>query len=171
MSRIPLIASRSDVSGPATEAFDEIVASRGELLHPFAILLHVPEVARHAARVGATLRWSSGLSDHDRELAILTTAFAHGCDFEVEAHLPLARAAGVREDVVTSLRDGSDLPEGDEAPLVGFARELCATSAVSDGIFDAVHDRLGDAGTVELTALVGYYTMLAFCMNSVGSGG
>lgn len=171
MSRIPLIGSRSDVSGAATEVFDEIVASRGQMLHPFEILLHVPEVARHAARLGATLRWSSGLSDHDRELAIIATAFAHGCDFEVEAHLPLARAAGVREDVVTSLRDGSEPPEGDEAPLVAFVRELCATSAVTDGTFDAVHDRLGDAGTVELTALTGYYTMLAFCMNSVATGG
>jgi hypothetical protein len=40
----------------------------------------------------------------------------------------------------------------------------------SGHLFEAVLDRLGDAGVVELAALTGCYTMLAFTMNAVGTG-
>jgi 4-carboxymuconolactone decarboxylase len=164
------MSERSQVHGSAADVFDEIVASRGQMLRPFEVLLYVPEVARHAGALGATLRYASVLSDHDRELAIVATAFQHACGFELEVHEPLARAAGVRDETIAHLRDGRGDLTPDEAAIVEVAVELCATSRVSDRAFGAARDRLGDAGVIELAALVGYYTMLAFAMNAVEAG-
>ena len=49
--------------------------------------------------------------------------------------------------------------------IVGFVREMCATARVSDTAYAAARDRLGTAVVVELTTLVGYYTMFAFVIN------
>jgi hypothetical protein len=38
---------------------------------------------------------------------------------------------------------------------------------VSDPTYQSAHSRLGEAGTVELAAIIGYYTMLALFMNAV----
>src|SRR3712207_6942496 len=41
-----------------------------------------------------------------------------------------------------------------------FARELLRTGQVSDATYAPVQRLLGDKGTVELTGLVGYYSLL-----------
>ena len=57
----------------------------------------------------------------------------------------------------------------DEA-IVGFVRELCATSDVSDERLAAVEAVVGGPpAVVELAALVGYYTLLGFVMKVGGA--
>jgi len=41
---------------------------------------------------------------------------------------------------------------------------------VSDAAWGSAQDRLGPSGVVELSTLVGYYTLLAFVMNAAGAG-
>jgi hypothetical protein len=43
---------------------------------------------------------------------------------------------------------------------------LLRTSRVSDKTFQTAHKRLGDVGVVDLTALVGVYSMLGAVMNA-----
>ena len=168
MARIPLITERTDDLTPEqAETFDWVVESRGKMIRPFEVLLHSPAVARHAAELGAQLRFASSLSDHDRELVIITAARVHGCDFEWNSHRPLAEAAGVRGEVIAHLADGADVDlTTDESTLIRFVRELCETSTVSEELFSAARDRLGEVGAVELCATVGYYTMLGFVMGA-----
>lgn len=166
MARIQLITDRAQaVTDEQRETFDWVVESRGRMIRPFEVLLHVPGVAREVAELGAKIRFESTLSDHDRELVILTAAHLHHCAFEWESHLPLARAAGVRGEAIAAVQAGSatGLTETEEL-LVGFVRELCAESTVSEGRFAAVRDYLGEAGVVQLSATVGYYTLLAMVM-------
>ena len=166
MARVKLITDRDQtVSEEQRETFDWVVQSRGRMIRPFEVLLHIPGVAREVAELGAKIRFESTLSDHDRELVILTAAHLHNCPFEWESHLPLARAAGVREEVIETVQNGTttDLV-GIEELLVGFVRELCAESTVSEERFTAVRDYLGEAGVVQLSATVGYYTLLAMVM-------
>jgi 4-carboxymuconolactone decarboxylase len=168
VARVPLISERTDdLSAEQAETFDWVVASRGRMLRPFEVLLHAPAIARHVAELGAQIRFASSLSDHDRELAILTAARVHACTFEVDAHRPLARSAGVRAEVIAHVVDGAagELTET-EALLVGFVRELCATSTVSPGTFAGCKAHLGDGGVVELATLVGYYTLLGYVMGA-----
>jgi 4-carboxymuconolactone decarboxylase len=83
-------------------------------------------------------------------------------------HLGQARTAGVREEAIESLKS-KRAPEGlneEEAELVRFAQEILRNNRVSDKTFEAAHERLGDVGVVDLTALVGVYSMLAAVMNT-----
>ena len=165
MSRVPLLAEREGLSEAQQTVFDWIVESRGTMIRPYEVMLHVPEMARPAAELGHQIRYEGGLSDHDRELAILAAATAHSCPFEWDSHVGLARSAGVSEATIDALRDGDGSVGSPDDVIVRFVREMCATARVSDTAYAAASERLGTAGVVELTTLAGYYTMLAFVIN------
>ncbi len=164
-ARLPLLADREGLSETQLVVFDWIVESRGTMIRPYEVMLHVPEMARPAAELGHQIRYEGALSDHDRELAIITAAVAHACGFEWDTHVGLARSAGVAEATIAAVRDREGAIKPPDDVVVGFVREMCAASRVSDAVYAAAHDRLGAAGVVELTTLVGYYTMLAFTIN------
>lgn len=170
MARVNLIQDRQGLSPEQQETFDWVVESRGAMIRPYEVLLHAPGIARPAAELGAQIRYQSSLTDHDRELVIITAAVLHGCGFEWDSHLPLALAAGVREEVVSHLRDAAEvaLTEVEEL-IIGFVRELCAESTVSEERFARALDHFGERATVELCATVGYYTFLAFVMGACGA--
>jgi 4-carboxymuconolactone decarboxylase len=99
-------------------------------------------------------------------LVICTTAIERNCPFEWDSHSPIARAAGVSEDTLESIRTGEAVADPGDAVLVDFARELARTGKVSDGTFERALSALEEEGTVELAAIIGYYTMLAVFMNA-----
>ena len=166
MARVPLLDDRDALSETQRAVFDWIVESRGMMIRPYEVLLHVPEMARPAAELGHQIRYEGSLSDHDRELAIITVAQVHDCGFEWDTHVGLARAAGVSEATIAGLRGGGPTVDRPDDVIVGFVQELCESSRVSDPRYAEAVDRLGSAGVVELTTLVGYYTLLAFVMNA-----
>jgi 4-carboxymuconolactone decarboxylase len=166
MARVRMIEEREDASPAQLDSFDHIAASRGKMLRPFAAMLHRPEIARAAADLGAVIRYQSTLSDHDRELVICATAIERDCAFEWDSHSPIARSAGVSESTLEAVRLGDEVAHPSDAALVGFVRELSRTGRVSDATFEQARARLGEEGTVELAAMIGYYTMLAVFMNA-----
>lgn len=164
MERIRLIASRDGLDDQQQEVFDWVVESRGDIIRPYQVLLHTPGLARPAAELGHQIRFEGTLTDHDRELAIVTAARVHECGFEWDSHLQLARSAGVAEETIENLSTGEGELTGTDELIVGFVREICANSNVSDDRFRSARELLGESGVVELAALVGYYTMLGFVM-------
>ncbi|HSJ84607.1 MAG TPA: carboxymuconolactone decarboxylase family protein [Acidimicrobiia bacterium] len=168
MPRVRMIERREDTAPDQVEVFDHIAASRGgEMIRPFAAMLHRPEIARAAADLGAVIRYQSTLSDHDREVVICATAVERDCGFEWESHSPIALSVGVSDATLTSIESGEAVVDAEDRVLVDFVRELSREGRVSDPTYRAAHSRLGEAGTVELAAIVGYYTMLALFMNAV----
>ncbi|MDH5294470.1 MAG: carboxymuconolactone decarboxylase family protein [Acidimicrobiia bacterium] len=168
MARVRLFTEKTDDMTPEQQAtFDWVVESRGSMIRPYEVMLHAPGIAQPMAELGAQVRYRSSLSDHDRELVIVTAAVAHGCAFEWDSHEPLARKAGVRSEVLDFLESGAsvELTDG-EAALIDFVNELCEASGVEDSTFAAAREHLGESGVVELAATVGYYTMLAYIMGA-----
>ena len=167
MPRVRMIEERKDASPSQLEVFDHIAASRGgQMIRPFALMIHRPQIARAAANLGAVIRFESTLSDRDREVVICTAAIERDCPFEWESHTPIARRAGVSEATLDSIENGQDVEDSDDAALVDFTRELCRTAKVGNVVFERAWSRLGEEGTVELAAIIGYYTMLALFMNA-----
>lgn len=172
MSRIPLLSTTEGLTDQQRQVFDWVVESRGRMIRPYEVLLHTPGLARPAAELGHQIRYEGSLSDHDRELAIITTATVHECEFEWSSHVGLARDGGVAESTIDYLEARSHaagvLGERDEL-IVGFVRELCANSDVSDERLAAASETLGQESVVELCALVGYYTFLGYVMRVAGA--
>jgi 4-carboxymuconolactone decarboxylase len=165
--RIGTIRDRAQLPAARQAVWDRIATSRGHVAGPFTALLHSPEVAARTADLGAYLRFSSRLDERDRELAVLAVAREMDCRFEWAAHVPLARKAGVRETAISAIRDRS--PAGldrDEATIVTYAHQLLAAHRADEATFTALLGRLGEQSLVELTAMIGYYAMIACTLNA-----
>lgn len=164
MARIELIDGKEGLGPEQAELYDWIVNSRGTLVRPFQVLLHAPRQAEHLARLGHVVRFESGLSGADREMAILATGRAHGCEYIWDTHVGIARREGVRPEVLAHL-DGTpgDL-SAREAAILDTVRQLCESSSLSEPTFARIEAELGTAGAIELSVLVGYYTMLGYAM-------
>lgn len=168
MARIRLFTELADdMTAEQRDTFNWVVESRGSMIRPYEVMLHSPGIAQPMAELGGKIRYESTLTDHDRELVIVTAAVALGCAFEWDSHQQLARTAGVRAEVMDHLEKGSsvELTDG-EATLIDFVNELAGTATVSDRTFAAAQAMLGDQGVVELAATVGYYTMLGYIMGA-----
>jgi 4-carboxymuconolactone decarboxylase len=165
--RLP-IPSRDSMSEAQRLAADAIIAGpRKAIFGPFVPLLQVPALMEHIGKLGETLRFHGALADVIRELVICVVSRETGNQFEWQTHAPLAIKAGVKEEAIASLGAGRrprDLP-GDQASAVDFASELMLRHGVSDASYAEAVAHFGEPGTVELTALVGYFTMVCWVMN------
>ena len=171
MPRFPA-ANRDTIPQEQTDAFDAIVSARDGVvpeMGPVAVQLHVPEIAQRGEVLRAYLRAEgSSLPDKVQELAMLTTARELDCQFIWHAHAAAGRRAGLSDTLVDSLRDWTDLPElsAAEAAVINYGREFFRTRRVSQPTFDAALAQFGARGLVELTNLMGYYSVLAFNINA-----
>ena len=164
MARIELIDRKDGLDPDQARLFDWIVGSRGELVRPFQVLLHAPEQAEHIARLGHVVRFESGLDGADRELAILATGRAHGCDYVWDTHVELARREGTRPEAIAHLDGDAGYLAPREAAILAMVEELCTSSSLSASTFARVESELSAEAVVELSVLVGYYTLLGYAM-------
>ncbi|MGB6655118.1 MAG: carboxymuconolactone decarboxylase family protein, partial [Xanthobacteraceae bacterium] len=54
----------------------------------------------------------------------------------------------------------------DDMAIYDFVKELYGKRRVSTGTFNRVKKILGDAGTVELVGILGYYAMVSMTLNT-----
>jgi 4-carboxymuconolactone decarboxylase len=165
--RIPAVSERDAVPEGQRHVWDAIVASRGSVRGPFAVLMHSPDVAERVAHLGTFVRFESSLDAVTRELAALVTAHLLECDYERAAHARLAAEAGVPASTLDAVRANQwgaiDPPY---TWVCEFARQLVVDHRIAQDTFDAARDRLGIPALVELTATVGYYANIAAVLNA-----
>ncbi|GAA3392903.1 hypothetical protein GCM10020369_56340 [Cryptosporangium minutisporangium] len=147
-------------SGP--QAFP-LTEDDGTLRGPFNAMLLSPPVGGALQAIGEAVRYSSVLSDRARELAILAVAAYEDSAFERLAHEAVGRLAGLTDDELAAVRDGSDPASltGVERVVLRTARALLRDRTLDDAGYEAAVQELGARGLFELTTLVGYYAMLA----------
>ena len=171
MARTPTV-TRESIPENQRAAFDAIVHERGEVPTggPGSVMINAPGAAQRALGLALYLRTDTSLEPRIRELAMLLAARENDCQFIWNAHAPPARRAGLRDEIVDSLREKRELPNpaADEAAVVNYGREFFRTRRVSQEAFDAVLAQFGALGTAELTTLMGSYAMLAFNVNAFG---
>lgn len=153
------------VEGP--RAGSGLLDERGALRGPFDALLRSPRIGDAVQRLGAVIRYEGDLPDHLRELAILCAASEWRCGFELAVHGRIAESVGVDPPAVDALRAGEPaaFAEGStERAVHDAARELFATKRLSDATHAALVAALGEAQTVEVLVVFGYYSLLAMLL-------
>ena len=134
---------------------------------PLAIAMHRPELAEAWSGLGLVLRFDSTFAPRLREFTILLTGRYWDCQFEWASHEAEARLAGLSARSIETLRDGGkQFDATDEQLIHDYAVELMDTHFVGDALYDRVRDMFGVPGVVELTALIGYYAMVALTLNA-----
>jgi 4-carboxymuconolactone decarboxylase len=134
---------------------------------PFAVFLHAPAFGELAQQLGGYCRFKTGVPPRLSEFAILVTARLWRAQYEWFAHVPQAERAGVKAQTIRDLHKGR-VPKAapkDERAIYDFIQELYKTRRVSDKTFARVHALLGDAATVELVGILGYYVLISMILN------
>jgi 4-carboxymuconolactone decarboxylase len=163
MARIATIDKKEDLAPEHRSIYDAISQSRGAVGGPFVALLHSPELASRTADVGRYLRFEGILDKKLIELATLAAARELECKHEWAAHLVYAQNAGVPMETIRAIhqRKGMENFSSEDAQIISYVQELLRSRRASEPTFQALYARLGERGLVELTAMVGYYAMLA----------
>jgi 4-carboxymuconolactone decarboxylase len=168
MARIPLPTPET-LTPEQRRVYDAIVSGpRGELRGPLRAALHRPELADKWQQLGELLRYRTSLPPRLSELAILVTARHCDCQLEWLIHAETARKAGLTEPVIENIRTRRPIESIDQAEcdVYAYAEELNRTNTVGDETHRRIRERFGTVGVVELTALIGYYTMVAMTLNA-----
>ena len=134
---------------------------------PFAVWMHAPEFGELAQRLGAHCRYKTALPPRLSEFAILCTAQLWRAQYEWFAHAPMAEKAGVKPKTIENLRLGRapKTAPNDERAIYAFIQELYKTRRVSDRMYRRLQSLLGNAATVELVGILGYYALISMTLN------
>ncbi len=165
--RLPTIPP-ADYTAEQKQAVADFEAARKlPISGPFQPLLHSPQVMTVARSMGDYLRYKSAIGTTLSELVILIVAREWTQDYEWHVHHPIALKAGIKASVADAIAEGRR-PQGmsdDEDIVYGFSMELQHSKRVSDATYARAEKRFGKQGVIDLTGVIGYYTLLAMEMN------
>lgn len=178
MSRLPNLVKRDDVPEELLDAYDRVAAARqGTVSGPYGILLHSPELAERTAVLGEYTRWNSVLTNRQTETAVLAVARELDANVMWASHVKIGKDAGVPDATIEAIASVADLDqieerpgdhlEPDEVAIVRYVRELLGPAhRVSGATFEAARSHLGEQGVVDLTGLLGYYSIVGYTLNA-----
>jgi 4-carboxymuconolactone decarboxylase len=160
---------REDLPAEHRHIYDDIAGSRGGVQPNFKALLNNPLATARMAALGGYVRFETLLPPRTKALAVLATARENEGDYVWTANLPQARNAGVDEATISAIRERR-APQGltpEDALIVQFTLELLRQHRITDATFQAVQQRLGDAGVIDLLYLIGYYGSLSHTLSAL----
>jgi 4-carboxymuconolactone decarboxylase len=164
MPRLPIPSDSDAYSEDTRDAIKHILATRGgSLPPPSSYMTYAGKAGALLSDLVEYLRYHTSLSDAETELAICISARASNADYIWNAHTRLALQGGGREEALHAVDTHGSLDKltADEALIIRFGRELLEQPAISDDTFDAVRERYGVKGLMELVAIMSVYTMNA----------
>ena len=169
MVKRPIDLDEATLTPEQRAAYDAIASGpRGVVEGPLRVWLQSPELAEKAQALGAFCRYGTRLPPKLSELAILVTGAFWRSGFEWAVHAPIARREGISEAVVEAIRLGErpDFSDAAEEAVYDFASELHRDHRVSDNTYGKITDLFGQEGAVELTGILGYYTLISMTINA-----
>jgi alkylhydroperoxidase family enzyme len=156
--RLRQVASRSSAR-PSTNEVPELVLTL--LRHP-NLYQRITDMAVHLLARGV-------LTPRDRELAILRVGWLCKAPYEWGEHVTLARGIGLTSEEIERVIQGSSASNwtSHEAAILRAAEELYETAMITDATWGVLSETLDDAQLIELTVLIGQFTLVAFLQNSL----
>lgn len=166
--RLPKLAD-GEMDAVQRALAEAIAATRhGNVSGPFAIWLRAPEIAARADVYGTVLRLQTDLPDHIIELTILLAARYAMAHYAFATHRHLAIEAGIDEAVIEAI-EGGEMPNIQDPTTKAayrFVIELLYEGRASDQVLEGVVEKLGLKCLTELTAVTGFYSMIAVTINA-----
>jgi 4-carboxymuconolactone decarboxylase len=167
--------TRAELNEKQLSIWDELVASRGPgaitpdgcVQGPLDIWLHAPALGLTASSLGGIIRSEASLDRKLQEIVILTAVAHWKGEYNWWAHAVFAHQLGVTEDVLEAIASGvdPDLDSEKERSAYVAARRLLTTGHLDDELFGTCVQLFGEVGTVELSIICGYYSLVSFALN------
>lgn len=140
----------------------------GTVRGPFGAWVRSPELAGHMLAIIGFLRDRAALPARLVELGILIAVRRWDARYAWKAHEARGLKAGLDPEVIAALGAGRApvFKKADEAAVFAFCTELQEKRAVGASAYAQAVEALGERGVVELTAALGFYTMIAMTVKA-----
>lgn len=135
----------------------------------FGIMFKHPGLYRAQLQLGNELGRNGCIPPRERELAVLRVAWLSRTPYEWGQHLDYAKLAGLSDEDVERVTQGSDAAgwsETDRA-IVRAVEELMGDYAMSDATWSVLAKSWTEPQLMELPGLVGHYVMTAMVFNTM----
>lgn len=135
---------------------------RGTLINVYKLLLHTPPLAASWLDLISTARFQTELDGRLREIVIIRVGYLNRTDYVVRQHVPeLSVPEGLSREESDALADWRKTPffSPRERAALAYADAVTRDIAVPDSVFDALRPHFSERQIVELTVLIGIYTM------------
>jgi len=149
--------------------YDCIATSKGRpVIGPLLAALHRPSLAEPWSHMGEAIRAQTSIPKHLSSIAVMQTTRHMNCRYMWAVQIPLAEKAGLRADIIESIRLGQKPQnlDDDQTRIWNFCTELLETKVLTDATHAAVKERWGSVGAVDLAASIGYYVMVALTIGA-----
>ena len=160
MARLPY----ADLDGvDQAPLVQRIVAERGSVLHLYQMLLHSPPLAEGWLAYLTAVRHKLTIGGALRELIIMRVAQLNGAPYEADQHQPIALQEGVTPAQLDALASwaGADCFDATERAVLRLTDAMTRDIHFDATLLAAVHERLGERGTVEAVATIAAYNMVS----------
>jgi 4-carboxymuconolactone decarboxylase len=168
MPRLPALTDRDAMSEGVRRAYDHIMETRGTMSAPNGMLLYAEDAASLFSDFTEHVRYQTVFSTAETELAIMVTARATDSPYMWGSHVRLGMREGISEETVDVIDRGAPLDSlgEDEARIVRFGRELMEEKQLSQAAFNAVRERYGEKGVMQLVGLMGAYYVIGLILRA-----
>jgi 4-carboxymuconolactone decarboxylase len=143
----------------ANDAHFKSTAEDGRLIGPFNPALLNPAIAAPFLELQFAEQVHTSLSARVREIVILAVGAVWRADYELYAHLEVARKAGLSEDAARAVATGG-LPEGlsdSELIALRLTHQLSTSHRVDESLYREAEKSFGTKGLIDIAFLVGIY--------------
>ena len=140
----------------------------GKLIGPFNTILFSPEIAGSFLALQGAEQEHTSLSERVRQVIILTVGAVWKSDYERYAHSAVARKAGLSEEAIFALAQGTEAEELSEAEKIAqrCTWQLMAEHQVSEELYSEAVATFGAHGIVDLIFLAGCYATVSSLLNA-----
>lgn len=162
------IIPQDKMTAAQRELYDRIAGARGAVRGPFNLWLYSPELCDRVEALGKFVRFDSSIPPQLRDLVILVTARHWDSSYMWHSYSKRAAEGGIANDVIAAIaerRKPAFAREEDRA-VYDYATELLYKHHVAETTFRAAEAALGKTALVEVTALIGNYSMVAMALNA-----
>ena len=143
----------------ANDARFQSTAEDGRFIGPFNPALLNPAIAAPFLELQFAEQVHTSLSKRVREVVILAVGAVWQADYELYAHLSVARKAGLSDQTSRTLVDGGlpdDLSE-DEMIALRLTRQLSTSHRVDQSLYREAEKTFGAKGLIDIAFLIGIY--------------
>jgi 4-carboxymuconolactone decarboxylase len=143
----------------ANDARFQSTAEDGRLIGPFNPALLNPAIAAPFLDLQFAEQIHTSLSPRVREVIILAVGAVWQADYELYAHLALARKAGLSQDAARAVATGGlhrDL-SFDETLALRLTHQLSTNHRIDESLYEAAENTFGAQGLIDIAFLIGIY--------------
>jgi 4-carboxymuconolactone decarboxylase len=162
------VIEQAAMTAAQRELYDRIAGARGAVRGPFNLWLYSPELCDKVEALGKFVRFDSSIPPQLRDLTILVTARHWDSSYMWHSYSKRAAEGGIADEIISAIaeRRTPRFTRKEDQAVYDYATELLHKHHVAQATFDATVAAIGKVTIVELTALIGNYSMVAMVLNA-----